>query len=73
MGSQGVWLPVVMIFVLLLVNRPELMGKYVNGRAFNILAWALSIAMIVLTMLFAWFLVSTPGDAAGSWLPAIHW
>jgi len=71
--ANGVWLPVVMIFVLLLVNRPELMGKYVNGRAFNILAWALSIAMIVLTMLFAWFLVSTPGDAAGSWLPAIHW
>ena len=71
--ANGVWLPVVMIFVLLLVNRPELMGKYVNGKAFNILAWALSIAMIVLTMLFAWFLVSTPADAAGSWLPAIHW
>jgi Mn2+/Fe2+ NRAMP family transporter len=66
-----VWLPVVMIFVLLLVNRPELMGKYVNGKAFNILAWALSIAMIVLTMLFS-----------GSWsrwhrlrrqLPPIRW
>ncbi|MGA8101119.1 MAG: divalent metal cation transporter [Candidatus Acidiferrales bacterium] len=72
--ANGVWLPVVMIFVLLLVNRPELMGKYVNGKAFNILAWVLSIAMIVLTMLFAWFLVATPGaDATGSWLPSIRW
>jgi len=28
--GNGVWLPVVVIFILLLVNRRDLMGEYVN-------------------------------------------
>jgi Mn2+/Fe2+ NRAMP family transporter len=60
-----------MVFVLLLVNRRDLMGQHVNGRVFNIAAWAFSGAMIVLTLLFAYFLVVNPGSAgqAGSILP----
>src|SRR5271169_6634015 len=30
--ANGVWLPVVLIFILLLINRRELMGDYVNTR-----------------------------------------
>ena len=43
-------LPIVVIFILLLVNRRDLMGDYVNSVAFNIVAWVTAIAMIVLTL-----------------------
>jgi NRAMP (natural resistance-associated macrophage protein)-like metal ion transporter len=47
---NGVLLPFVLIFVLLLVNRSDLMGAYVNSRSFNIVACATSVLMIVLTV-----------------------
>ena len=47
--GNGVWLPVVLIFILLLVNRRDLMGEYVNTTTFNIVAWITAIAMILLT------------------------
>jgi NRAMP (natural resistance-associated macrophage protein)-like metal ion transporter len=50
---NGVVLPFVLIFMLLLVNRKELMGEYVNSRLFNVIAWATTIMMIALTV--AWF------------------
>jgi NRAMP (natural resistance-associated macrophage protein)-like metal ion transporter len=47
--GNGIWLPVVLIFILLLVNRRDLMGEYVNSTTFNIVAWVTAIAMILLT------------------------
>ncbi|HUE42440.1 MAG TPA: Nramp family divalent metal transporter [Candidatus Sulfotelmatobacter sp.] len=47
--GNGVWLPVVLIFILLLVNRRDLMGEYVNTTTFNVVAWVTAIAMILLT------------------------
>lgn len=51
---NGFLLPFVMIFMLILINKKDLMGEYKNGKAFNILSWttaavliALSIALIV--------------------------
>ena len=49
--ANGVWLPIVLIFILLLVNRRDLMGEHVNSLSFNIVAWFISIAMIVITLL----------------------
>ena len=46
--GNGIWLPVVVIFILLLVNRRDLMGEYVNTLTFNVVAWVTAIAMIVL-------------------------
>ncbi|MFZ0635962.1 MAG: Nramp family divalent metal transporter, partial [Candidatus Acidiferrales bacterium] len=40
--ANGVWLPVVLVFILLLINRRDLMGEYVNTLAFNIVAWVIS-------------------------------
>ena len=37
--ANGVWLPVVLIFMILLINRPDLMGDRVNTPTFNIVAW----------------------------------
>ena len=52
--GNGIWLPVVVIFILLLVNRRDLMGEYVNTMAFNIVAWVTAIAMIVLTLVLSY-------------------
>jgi NRAMP (natural resistance-associated macrophage protein)-like metal ion transporter len=62
--GNGIWLPIVLIFVLLLVNRRSLMGNYVNGRAFNIIAWLISIAMIILTLILVYVSIVNP-TAAG--------
>jgi NRAMP (natural resistance-associated macrophage protein)-like metal ion transporter len=53
---NGVVLPFVLIFMLLLVNRKELMGEYVNSRVFNVVAWATTILMIALTLGWFWSL-----------------
>jgi Mn2+/Fe2+ NRAMP family transporter len=37
---QGLLLPFVLVFMILLVNDGRLMGTYRNGRALNVLAWA---------------------------------
>ncbi len=53
---NGVLLPFVLIFMLLLANKRDLMGKYVNSRWFNVVAWITSIVLIGLTI--AMFLTS---------------
>jgi Mn2+/Fe2+ NRAMP family transporter len=47
---NGVVLPFVLFFMVLLTNDRELMGEYVNSRAFNIVAWITVVTMIALTM-----------------------
>jgi NRAMP (natural resistance-associated macrophage protein)-like metal ion transporter len=48
--GNGVWLPIVVIFILLLINRKDLMGEHTNTLLFNIVAWVTAIAMIALTL-----------------------
>ncbi len=50
---NGILLPFVLIFMLRLVNRPDLMGPYRNSRAFNLVAWSTCVALIALTVLWA--------------------
>ncbi len=47
---NGVVLPFVLIFMLLLTNDRELMGDHVNTRSFNVIAWITVVVMIVLTL-----------------------
>ena len=49
--ANGVVLPFVLVFMLLLTNDRELMGEYANTRGFNIVAWATVVVMVVLTAL----------------------
>jgi Mn2+/Fe2+ NRAMP family transporter len=51
---NGVVLPFVLIFMLLLINKKDLMGEYINNRFYNAVAWvtvavviALSVALMV--------------------------
>ena len=48
---NGMVLPFVLIFMLLLINDKKLMMNYTNGPIFNVIAWVTSIAMITLTLL----------------------
>jgi Mn2+/Fe2+ NRAMP family transporter len=48
---NGVLLPFVLIFMLILVNNKDLMGDYINTRIFNIISWVTVVIMIVLTLL----------------------
>jgi NRAMP (natural resistance-associated macrophage protein)-like metal ion transporter len=52
---NGVLLPLVLVFMLLLINRKDLMGEYVNSHWFNGVAWATAIIVVGLSlfMLFA--------------------
>jgi NRAMP (natural resistance-associated macrophage protein)-like metal ion transporter len=62
--GNGIWLPIVIIFILLLVNRRDLMGEYVNTVSFNVVAWVTAIAMIILT-LFLTYTSLFGGSSAG--------
>jgi NRAMP (natural resistance-associated macrophage protein)-like metal ion transporter len=55
---NGMVLPFVLIFMLLLINKRELMGDYVNKPFFNIVAWGTTGIMIVLTIAWFWTLRS---------------
>jgi NRAMP (natural resistance-associated macrophage protein)-like metal ion transporter len=49
---NGIVLPFVLVFMLRLVNKSELMGKHVNSRFYNIVAWVTTLVLIALTV--AW-------------------
>ena len=63
--GNGIWLPVVVIFILLLVNRRDLMGDHVNTLTFNVVAWATAIAMIGLTLILAVTSIFQPATPPG--------
>jgi Mn2+/Fe2+ NRAMP family transporter len=53
MASQtlnGVLLPVILVVMLRLINDRRLMGRWTNGRWFNGLAWAMVLALVLLTV-----------------------
>jgi len=51
---NGAVLPFVLIFMLLLINKKDLMGEFVNKTTFNVIAWATTVIMIGLTILYVW-------------------
>lgn len=64
MASQtlnGVLLPVILIVMLRLINNRRLMGRFVNGRLFNGLAWGLAGVLIVLTAVLVVLSLLPPG------------
>ncbi len=49
-------LPILLVFIILLVNNRRLMGRRVNGLAFNIISW---ITVVVITVLIILLLLNT--------------
>jgi Mn2+/Fe2+ NRAMP family transporter len=52
--ANGILLPFVLTFMLILVNRERLMGEYRNGSWGNVIAGATSVIMVLLTVVLVW-------------------
>jgi Mn2+/Fe2+ NRAMP family transporter len=50
---NGVLLPVVLIFMVLLINKTDLMGQWTNSRFYNLVAWVAVVILIGLTLVLA--------------------
>lgn len=48
---NGILLPVILLFVMKIINNPAIMGKHTNRLAGNIVAWATIIGVIVATVI----------------------
>jgi NRAMP (natural resistance-associated macrophage protein)-like metal ion transporter len=48
---NGAVLPFVLFFMILLINDKRLMGEFVNGPVFNVVAWLTVVTMIILTII----------------------
>jgi NRAMP (natural resistance-associated macrophage protein)-like metal ion transporter len=57
---NGVLLPFLLVFMLILINKKELMGEYRNSALINAIAWATSIILMMLSL--AWFWTTITGQ-----------
>lgn len=48
---NGVLLPFVLVFMLVLINNKNIMGTYTNSKFFNWVAWGTTVIMVSLTLL----------------------
>jgi len=49
--GNGILLPFILIYMLVIVNDKKIMGEHVNTRAFNYIAWATVVIMIALSLM----------------------
>jgi NRAMP (natural resistance-associated macrophage protein)-like metal ion transporter len=49
---NAMMMPILLVFIILLVNNRRLMGRRVNGVVFNVLAWITTISVSVLVVLW---------------------
>lgn len=48
---NGILLPPILIFMLLIINNRRVMGDYINPPLYNLMAWSLCIILILLTVI----------------------
>jgi len=53
---NGIAIPPVLVFMLLLVNKKDLMGDFVNSRLYDVIAWSTTVVMTLLTIAYLWTL-----------------
>ncbi|MFC1703801.1 Nramp family divalent metal transporter [Candidatus Omnitrophota bacterium] len=58
---NGLLLPFVLIFMLILVNNKRLMGSYVNSKLYNCIAWFVAVSMIILSLVLVITVLFKPG------------
>ena len=63
--ANGVWLPIVLIFMHAADQSEGLDGRLRNTPTFNVIAWVTSVAMIALTLVLIYFGLFIP-NAAGA-------
>ncbi len=57
--ANGILIPFVLVFMLILVNRKRVMGEFKNSLLGNAIAWSTAAIMIVLTIALVYFSVTT--------------
>jgi Mn2+/Fe2+ NRAMP family transporter len=53
---NGLLLPFVLVYAILLINNKQLMGEYTNSKTYNYISWGTVFAVICLTI--AWIVKS---------------
>lgn len=53
---NGVLLPPILIFMVLIASKKSIMGEYVNSKFFNVVSWSFTIILVLLSLLL---LIST--------------
>ncbi len=48
---NGILLPFILIFILIIINDKKIMGEYTNKRGFNIFAWVVTGILILLSLI----------------------
>jgi Mn2+/Fe2+ NRAMP family transporter len=67
---NGILLPIILVFMLKLVNNPRIMGRHVNPTWLNLVAWTLTALVTLLTaILFGTTITGWFGLAPGSGSP----
>ena len=51
---QGVLLPLELVLMLVVINRPRVMGIHVNSRAANVIGWGTAIIIGGLALVYVW-------------------
>jgi len=54
---NGIVLPVLLIFILMLINDKKLMGEHVNKGVYNFLSWATVVILIALSIVLIGFMI----------------
>ena len=55
--GNGILLPFILIYMLILINNKDIMGDFTNSRWFNAIAILTVVVVIVLTLIMVWFLL----------------
>ncbi len=55
--GNGILLPFILIYMLILINNKDIMGDFTNSRFFNVVAIFTVFVVIVLTLIMVWFLL----------------
>jgi Mn2+/Fe2+ NRAMP family transporter len=56
--ANGVLIPFVLVFMLILINRKRVMGTYKNHLPGNVIAWSTAIIMMPLIVAMIWSLLA---------------
>lgn len=57
---NGLLLPIILFFILILVNDRRIMGRHVNGRIYNVVCWTSAIAVALISSVYVVSLFITP-------------
>ena len=55
---NGVLLPPILVFMVLIANNKNVMGEYTNSHTFNIISWIFIIILIILTIMLLAFTIA---------------